>query len=449
MKLLILLVTVVGIIAVAQLAKIYQLSARLRGHREEDISEADTRLQGSLWIVFMFVLFGTTIWQFVRYGDYLPPSASLHGEAVDMLMGYNLALVIFVFFVVNALIFIFSFKYRFDKNRKAHFFPHDTRLEVIWTVIPSIVLAVIIIYGLQTWTEMTGPASDDSLRVELYSKQFDWTARYAGDNDEFGSTNFNLITPLNPLGIVTQEGIDQALLKIEDKIAKLNVELTAEKGHLLAEKVELENTLHPSDDHDHGHADHGHSDHDDAHNEMSEGYKNNLEMRLAAIEDLLNSGNATVMTDAAYEAKEDKIYRLKRHRQRILELKNYEVGEGLDAWEVGNDDRIVKSEFHLPIGREIEFIFRSRDVLHSAFMPHFRAQMNTVPGLPTRFKIETTITTDSMRTILDNPDFNYILLCNKICGSAHFNMQMTIVVETQEEYDAWLSEQKVYMAEKN
>ncbi|MGY8887787.1 MAG: cytochrome c oxidase subunit II [Flavobacteriales bacterium] len=442
MKLLILLVTVVGIIALAQLAKIYQLSARLRGQREEEISEADTRLQGSLWIVFMFVLFGTTIWQFVRYGDYLPPSASLHGEAVDTLMGYNLALVIFVFFVVNALIFGFSFKYRYDKNRTAHFFPHDTRLEVIWTVIPSIVLAVIIIYGLQTWSEMTGPASDDSLRVELYSKQFDWTARYAGDNGEFGSTNFNLITPLNPLGIVTQDGIDQALLKIEDKIAKLNDELTAEKGHLLAEKMELERSLHPADDH-------GHSGHDDAHHEMTEGYKNNLESRLTAINDLLNSGTAKVMTDAAYEAKEDKIHRLKRHRQRILELKNYEVGDGSDAWEVGNDDRIVKSEFHLPIGREIEFVFRSRDVLHSAFMPHFRAQMNTVPGLPTRFKIETTITTDSMRTILDNPDFNYILLCNKVCGSAHFNMQMTVVVETQEEYDAWLSEQKVYMAEKN
>ena len=442
MKLLILLVTVVGIIALAQLAKIYQLSARLRGQREEEISEADTRLQGSLWIVFMFVLFGTTIWQFVRYGDYLPPSASLHGEAVDTLMGYNLALVIFVFFVVNALIFGFSFKYRYDKNRTAHFFPHDTRLEVIWTVIPSIVLAVIIIYGLQTWSEMTGPASDDSLRVELYSKQFDWTARYAGDNGEFGSTNFNLITPLNPLGIVTQDGIDQALLKIEDKLAKLNDEITAEKGHLLAEKRELERSLHPADDH-------SHSDHDDAHHEMTEGYKNNLESRLTAINDLLNSGTAKVMTDAAYEAKEDKIHRLKRHRQSIFELKNYEVGDGSDAWEVGEDDRIVKSEFHLPIGREIEFVFRSRDVLHSAFMPHFRAQMNTVPGLPTRFKIETTITTDSMRTILDNPDFNYILLCNKVCGSAHFNMQMTIVVETQEEYDAWLSEQKVYMAEKN
>jgi cytochrome c oxidase subunit 2 len=75
--------------------------------------------------------------------------------------------------------------------------------------------------------------------------------------------------------------------------------------------------------------------------------------------------------------------------------------------------------------------------------------MNTVPGLPTRFKVTPIITTDSMRTILDNPNFNYILLCNKICGSAHFNMSMDIVVETHEEYDAWLSKQKVYISEKN
>jgi cytochrome c oxidase subunit 2 len=74
-------------------------------------------------------------------------------------------------------------------------------------------------------------------------------------------------------------------------------------------------------------------------------------------------------------------------------------------------------------------------------MPHFRAQMNTVPGVPTRFKMTPTITTDSMRMVLDNPDFNYILLCNKVCGAAHFNMQMNIVIESQESYDAWLSEQ--------
>jgi cytochrome c oxidase subunit 2 len=357
-------------------------------------------------------------------------------------MNYNLVLVIFLFFVINALIFVFSYKYRYDKNRTALFFPHDNRLELIWTVIPSIVLAVIIIYGLKTWSDMTGPASDDAIRIEIYSKQFDWTVRYSGDNNEFGATNFNLITPSNPLGIITQDGIDEAILKINGKIAKLKDDISVEKGHLLSEKNEIQSTLHGEDDH-------GHSDHDASQHEISQDYKTNLIHRLQVIDKILESGKAIIMTDAAYEAKEDKIYRLERHRQRILELQPYELGEGLDAWEVGEDDRIVKSEFHLPLGREIEFIFRSRDVLHSAFMPHFRAQMNTVPGLPTRFKVTPIITTDSMRTILDNPNFNYILLCNKICGSAHFNMSMDIVVETHEEYDAWLSKQKVYISEKN
>ena len=91
---------------------------------------------------------------------------------------------------MNALLFIFANKYRYDKNRKAYFFPHDTT-GAIWTVIPSIVLAVIIIYGLRTWVDKTGEASEDAIRVELHSKQFDWTARYPGNDGEFGVTDFN------------------------------------------------------------------------------------------------------------------------------------------------------------------------------------------------------------------------------------------------------------------
>ena len=155
MKLLILLVIVVGVIAVAQLAKVYQLSSNLRGRREEEISEADTLMNGALWIVFMIVFFATTIWQFVLYGDYLPPSASAHGESVDTLMNYNLALIIFVFFVINALIFVFSYKYRYNKNRRAYFLTHDNRLELIWTVVPSIVLAVITV----SYTHLTLPTN--------------------------------------------------------------------------------------------------------------------------------------------------------------------------------------------------------------------------------------------------------------------------------------------------
>ena len=119
------------------------------------------------------------------------------------------------------------------------------------------------------------------------------------------------------------------------------------------------------------------------------------------------------------------------------------------AWEAGADDKIMKGEFHLPVGREVEFVFRSRDVIHSAYMPHFRAQMNTVPGVPTRFKMTPTITTDSMRTVLDDPDFDYVLLCNKVCGAAHFNMQMKVVVESEAEYNAWLESQEEFLADKS
>ena len=131
------------------------------------------------------------------------------------------------------------------------------------------------------------------------------------------------------------------------------------------------------------------------------------------------------------------------------------------------DDKQV-TELYLPKGKKILFKFRSQDVLHSAYMPHFRAQMNCVPGMITQFSYTPIYTTEEMRQdpdVIDkvkrtntiraeralngapNSDpweFDYILLCNKICGKSHYNMQMKIIVETQEEYDAWMAEQKTF-----
>ncbi|MCH1584657.1 MAG: hypothetical protein L7S62_05820, partial [Flavobacteriales bacterium] len=378
------------------------------------------------------------------------PPASEHGVAVDRLMDFNMAIIFVVFFIVNTLLFWFSAKYYHRADRKARFIAHDNRLELIWTVIPSVVLAIIIAYGLQTWNEMTGEASEDALRVELYSKQFDWTARYPGADGEFGQANYNLITPMNALGIVTEDGVAAALTEIEEKIAKVEEEINYEKGHLLAEWSAIEAELHDDHGHDgHGHDDHAHEAHaddhgDHGHDAHADGHgdgKQALEARMAEIEHMLESDKVNILTEAAFEAKEDKLYRLIRHRQRIQEIRNFDFDGELTAWESGMDDQIVKGEFHLPVGREVEFVFRSRDVIHSAYMPQFRAQMNTVPGVPTRFKMTPTITTDSMRTVLENPEFDYVLLCNKVCGAAHFNMQMKIVIESQEAYDAWMSEQ--------
>ncbi|MEN9947509.1 MAG: hypothetical protein RL106_332 [Bacteroidota bacterium] len=385
MNLFILLVVVLAIIAIAQLTKVYDLSRTLRNSREEEVSAADNRVNANAWIVWMFVFFGSVIYLYAKYGDYLPEAASEHGAAVDKLMSLNIWLITIVFFIVNYLLFTFANKYRFNPNRKAKFFAHDNRLEMLWTLVPGVTMAFIIVYGLITWNNITGPASADAIQIELYSKQFDWTARYPGENKVFGAADYNLIGTTNALGLVTKEGVAQKIAEIDH-----NIEAT---------------------------------------------------------EKAIAEGKAKgTMPDSYMESLEDQLYKLKRHKQRILDLKENELN-GQSQWMSGADDKIVKGEFHIPVGQEVEFVFRSQDVIHSAYMPHFRSQMNTVPGVPTRFKMKPTITTAEMRQKLGNDKFDYLLLCNKVCGAAHFNMKMTIVVDTPEDYAAWLAEQKTFGGE--
>ena len=104
------------------------------------------------------------------------------------------------------------------------------------------------------------------------------------------------------------------------------------------------------------------------------------------------------------------------------------------AW----DDFIQKDTLYLCKGKEYEFNFRSKDVIHSAYFPHFRAQMNTVPGMTTRFKFIPTLTTLEMREKKKDNNFNYALLCNKICGGAHYKMKMMVVVLEEKAYKSWL-----------
>jgi len=163
---------------------------------------------------------------------------------------------------------------------------------------------------------------------------------------------------------------------------------------------------------------------------------------IAGIEEKL-AAQGSYLPPAEVEELEDKIYRLGRHKLRLRDLG---VSNKVASNEVakGMDDLIVKGELHLPVDREVEFVFNSRDVIHSAYFPHFRAQMNTVPGQPTRFKMTPTITTAKMRKDLEDDKFDYILLCNKVCGASHNNMAVKVIIESQEEYDKWLNEQKTF-----
>lgn len=141
---------------------------------------------------------------------------------------------------------------------------------------------------------------------------------------------------------------------------------------------------------------------------------------------------------------------------------------GVDLSDPNAQDDIVSDEMHLPKGKKVVFKIRSQDVLHSFYMPHFRAQMNCVPGMVTQFAFTPSMTTTEMRetqemtekvaninkireakskqlvaegkTALDPYQFDFLLLCNKICGSSHYNMQMKVVVESEADYKKWLNE---------
>ncbi len=340
---LVVLVIILFGVAVWQMGKIFQLSNPKSDNTSQIANDKDNNVNG--WLMLMFVLF-IYVLAFIshyKWSDvFLPTAASEHGLEVDQLWLISMVLIFIVGIITQWLLHYFAFKYRGKKSQRATFYADNDKLEFIWTIIPVIVLAGLIIYGLFTWTDiMNVDAEEDPMVVELYAYQFDWRARYAGADNALGEANVRLIEGSNILGVDTSDPNAQ--------------------------------------------------------------------------------------------------------------------------------DDIVVNELHLPVGRRILFKMRSQDVLHSAYMPHFRAQMNCVPGMITQFSYIPMVTTAEMRQdpemvdkvkkindirreksvelmakgdeALEPYEFDYLLLCNKICGNNHYNMQMKIVVESEEDYNAWIKEQ--------
>lgn len=115
---------------------------------------------------------------------------------------------------------------------------------------------------------------------------------------------------------------------------------------------------------------------------------------------------------------------------------------GLDLADNKNYDDLKVAEIVLPVGRSVRFTLGSQDVLHSFYMPHFRVQMNCVPGMATYFQFTPKITTAEMKEKTNDPKFSYKLYCAKICGGSHYNMKFAVRVVSEKEYASWLKEQK-------
>jgi cytochrome c oxidase subunit II len=119
---------------------------------------------------------------------------------------------------------------------------------------------------------------------------------------------------------------------------------------------------------------------------------------------------------------------------------------GLDSNEVVAKDDIVPSvkEIYLPVNVQVRFKIKAKDVMHGFYVPHFRAHVYAVPGMGTETAFVPTITTEEMRTKLNNPKFDFELACSQLCGASHYNMRAKLVVVSREAYDKWLSEQGTF-----
>ncbi|WP_442589940.1 cytochrome c oxidase subunit II [Pedobacter sp. AW31-3R] len=127
----------------------------------------------------------------------------------------------------------------------------------------------------------------------------------------------------------------------------------------------------------------------------------------------------------------------------VVGVKNYKLITGINSLgqdfnDKNNLDDQMADEMVLPVGKPVRLILTSKDVLHSFYMPHFRVQLNTVPGMTSYFEFTPTITTADMKTKVNDPAFKFLFYCSKICGSGHYNMQKVVRVVTQAEYDAWV-----------
>ena len=313
----ILIILVLAFVLIFQISKASEYVSVLKG--EEKSFKQSNRINAFMFILFMVLgLFGAWWCNELLYDRTLlaQPAASDHGEKIDFMLWLTIIVTGIVFLLTQVLLFWFAFKYQHSEKRTAYFFPHNNKLELLWTVVPAIFLTILVGFGLFYWFKITGDAPKDAQIVEITGKQFNWMMRYPGKDNVLGRKNYRLT---------------------------------------------------------------------DA-----------------------SSGNAL----------------------------------GVD-WEDGaSHDDIEASEMHLVVGKPVQLVINAQDVIHDVGLVHFRLKMDAVPGIPTTLWFTPKYTTAQMKEITGNKDFVYEISCDQICGSGHYSMRGVIIVETQEEHDAWLSGKK-------
>ena len=312
---------ILAFIVIYQIASANELANALR-HDEAELQEKNNKLMAWLMaIVFVVGLLGIYLCDAYMRPLMLPEPASEQGIGIDWLSNLTLIILMVAFLITQFMLFYFIFRFKGKKTRTAHYYPHNNRLEIMWTTIPAIVLAILIVMGLKDWFKITSPAPKNAMTVEIVGKQFNWVIHYPGPDGILGKRDFRLIN--------------------------------------------------------------------DATNVL-----------------------------------------------------------GLD-WNdpASHDDIIIENgEMHVVKNVPVNLVINSRDVIHDVGLPYFRMKMDAVPGITTNLWFKPIITTEEMKAKTGNPDFVYEIACDQLCGSGHYSMRGTVVVENQIDFNTWLAGKKSYYA---
>jgi cytochrome c oxidase subunit 2 len=199
----IIIILLLGFLITFQIAKASEYVSVLKG--EKKAFEQQNKVNGFLMIVFLVAgLIGVYWCNELFKGKILGEAASQHGQQIDKMLYITFAITGIVFLITQILLFWFAYKYQYSEKRTAYYFPHDNRLELIWTVIPAIALTVLVGFGLFYWFKITGDAPAEAMKVEVTGKQFGWIFRYPGKDEVFGKKYYQNIDDgkNNSLGLI-------------------------------------------------------------------------------------------------------------------------------------------------------------------------------------------------------------------------------------------------------
>ena len=173
------------------------------GKGKEGRVDSYNRMNAFMFMVFSFCSIGGFLWySIVHFERYTLPIASDIGEVTDHLFWITMAITVFAFVIISIIMFWFTYKYQYNENRRAEFISDNHKLEIIWTIVPAIVLALLIFRGLRAWNDITSPAKADAEVIELVGQQFAWMARYPGVKDkQLGLVNYRLTDASNEFGL--------------------------------------------------------------------------------------------------------------------------------------------------------------------------------------------------------------------------------------------------------